>query len=112
MIDANLVHSLIHHTRRSEQAIGIDFDSQIVFALYGCLEDLAKEEAKKLYKKNIEKLVGMLKSDGHIDDDMIIDANAIAKGAIDATRGGKIRESDCDGAISYLGSIGMLNELN
>ena len=54
----------------------------------------------------------MLKSDGHIDDDMIIDANAIAKGAIDATRGGKIRESDCDGAISYLGSIGMLNELN
>ena len=64
------------------------------------------------YKKNIEKLVGMLKSDGHIDDDMIIDANAIAKGAIDATRGGKIRESDCDGAISYLGSIGMLNELN
>lgn len=47
MIDANLVHSLIHHTRRSEQAIGIDFDSQIVFALYGCLEDLAKEEAAR-----------------------------------------------------------------
>ena len=47
MIDANLVHNLIHHTRRSEQAIGIDFDSQLVFALYGCLEDMAKEEAAK-----------------------------------------------------------------
>ena len=44
MIDANLVHSLIHHTRRSEQAIGVDFDSELVNALYGCLADMAKEE--------------------------------------------------------------------
>lgn len=47
MIDANLVHNLIHHTRRSEQAIGVDFDSQLVSALYGCLEGMAKEEAAK-----------------------------------------------------------------
>mgnify|MGYP003508516487 FL=1 len=47
MIDANLVHSLIHHTRRSEQAIGVDFDSELVNALYGCLADMAKEEAAK-----------------------------------------------------------------
>lgn len=42
-----LVHSLSHHTRRSEQAIGVDFDSQLVSALYGCLEDLVLEEAAK-----------------------------------------------------------------
>ena len=41
----DLVHSLLHHTRRSDQAIGVDFDSQLVSALYGCLEDMAKEEA-------------------------------------------------------------------
>lgn len=38
---------LLHHTRRSEQAIGIDFDSELVSALYGCLVDLATEEAAK-----------------------------------------------------------------
>lgn len=47
MIDANLVHSLTHHTRRKEQAIGIDFDSELVSALYGCLQDLAIEEVAK-----------------------------------------------------------------
>lgn len=47
MIDANLVHSLTHHTRRKEQAMGLDFDSELVSALYGCLQDLATEEAVK-----------------------------------------------------------------
>ncbi len=42
-----LVHSLLHHTRRSEQAIGVDFDSQLVFALYGCLDDLVLEDVAK-----------------------------------------------------------------
>jgi hypothetical protein len=46
-LSPDLVHSLLHHTRRSEQAIGVDFDSQLVFALYGCLENMAKEEATK-----------------------------------------------------------------
>ena len=46
-LSPDLVHSLLHHTRRSEQAIGVDFDSQLVSALYGCLEDLALEEAAK-----------------------------------------------------------------
>ncbi len=44
MIDTNLVHSLIHHTRRSEQAIGVDFNSELVMALYGCLEDFILED--------------------------------------------------------------------
>lgn len=43
----DLVHCLLHHTRRSEQAIGVDFDSELVSALYGCLQDLAIEEAAK-----------------------------------------------------------------
>lgn len=43
----DLVHSLLHHTRRSEQAIGVDFDSQLVFALYGCLDDLVLEDVAK-----------------------------------------------------------------
>jgi hypothetical protein len=47
MIDVNLVHCLTHHTRRSEQAIGVDFDSQLVFALYGLLSDMATEETAK-----------------------------------------------------------------
>lgn len=46
-LSPDLVHSLLHHTRRSEQAIGVDFDSQLVFALYGCLEDLVLEDAAK-----------------------------------------------------------------
>ena len=46
-LSPDLVHSLLHHTRRSEQAIGVDFDSQLVSALYGCLVDLATEEAAK-----------------------------------------------------------------
>jgi hypothetical protein len=43
----DLVHSLLHHTRRSEQAIGVDFDSQLVSALYGCLEDMVLEDVAK-----------------------------------------------------------------
>jgi hypothetical protein len=42
-----LANCLYHHTRRSEQAIGVDFDSQLVLALYGCLEDLVLEDAAK-----------------------------------------------------------------
>ena len=47
MIDANLVHSLTHHTRRKEQAIGLDFDSELVSALYGVLEDMTLEDIAK-----------------------------------------------------------------
>ena len=47
MIDANLVHSLTHHTRQKEQAIGLDFDSELVSALYGCLEDMTLEDISK-----------------------------------------------------------------
>lgn len=43
----DLAHSLLHHTRQRERAIGIDFDSELVSALYGCLEDMATEQAAK-----------------------------------------------------------------
>ena len=46
-LSPDLAHCLLHHTRRSEQAIGVDFDSELVFALYGCLEDMATEQAAK-----------------------------------------------------------------
>jgi len=45
--NTELANCLYHHTRRSEQAIGVNFDSQLVLALYGCVEDMATEQAAK-----------------------------------------------------------------
>jgi hypothetical protein len=53
-LSADLVHSLTHHTRRSEQAIGVDFDSELVNALYGCLVDMTLEDiAKKVLRVSL-----------------------------------------------------------
>lgn len=62
MIDANLVHSLTHHTRRKEQAIGLDFDSELVNALYGCLEDMTLEDiAKKVLRVSLVTYLNEIK---------------------------------------------------
>ena len=62
MIDANLVHSLTHHTRRKEQAIGLDFDSELVNALYGGLEDMTLEDiAKKVLRVSLVTYLNEIK---------------------------------------------------
>lgn len=48
MLNIDLVHSLYHHTRAKERAIGIDFDSELVTALYGALVDLAANDVAKM----------------------------------------------------------------
>ena len=64
--------------------------------------------AMKIIEK--KKIIDEAKIKEIINDDMLIDANALVRGAIETTRGGKITESDCAGAINYLGSLGMLTD--
>ncbi len=61
-LSADLVHSLTHHTRRSEQAIGVDFDSELVNALYGCLVDMTLEDiAKRVLRVSLVNYLNEIK---------------------------------------------------
>ena len=44
MISTDLVNAIYHHTRLTERAIGVDFDSDKVNALYGFLTELTLQE--------------------------------------------------------------------
>jgi len=60
-ITPDFVNSLLQFTRISERAIGINFDSELVEALQGCLEDVTMVKAAQLslaqeIKTGIEKL--------------------------------------------------------
>jgi hypothetical protein len=63
-LSADLVHSLTHHTRRSEQAIGVDFDSELVLALYGVCEQLTLEEiAAKVLKVSLVQYLNEIRDE-------------------------------------------------
>ena len=48
MISTDLVNAIYHHTRLTERAIGVDFDSDKVTAVYGFLEELSRGEIAKV----------------------------------------------------------------
>jgi hypothetical protein len=50
-VTPDLVNAVYHHTRRNERAIGVDFDSEKVLAIYGCLEELTQENAARQIAK-------------------------------------------------------------
>lgn len=66
-LSSDLVHSLLHHTRQRERAIGIDFDSEICFALYGCLEDVVLEDiAKKVLRVSLVNYLNEIKEKSEV----------------------------------------------
>ena len=48
MISTDLVNSIYHHARLTERAIGVDFNSDKVTAVYGLLEELSRGEIAKV----------------------------------------------------------------
>jgi uncharacterized protein YueI len=72
VISVDLVNAIYHHARINERAIGVDFDSEKVTAVYGLLEELTLEDAAKkslrvelvLQLDEIQKSIQSAKSSG------------------------------------------------
>ena len=79
------------------------FESCVENANYGTKAGLAN------YRSNINTIVEKGKESGTITDNMLIDVRSVIEGLI-ASTSGQLTALDCDQAISYLSSIGMLQK--
>lgn len=81
------------------------------YILGHCLHEMGHGTSSGLeaFNKSYGEIIKLGKDKGVLNDDMLMDADALVKGAIEI-RGGLITESDCAGAMNYLGSLGMLTD--
>lgn len=79
MISTDLVNSIYHHARLTERAIGVDFDSDKVNALYGFLTELTLQETAQKNLKvelvfqldQIQELIAKEKENGAEFDNVL-----------------------------------------